>query len=78
VSVRPLKRRSRAFKALERAVLGVGMTMAAFFIERRLLKALKRGSVEPAPRTAGAGDESEPGQGLLSATAQQVGNQADG
>jgi hypothetical protein len=63
--------------ALERVVLGAGMTVMAFFIERRLIKALKRGSVEPAPRTAGEPEPSEPGQGALSTTAQQVGDQAD-
>jgi hypothetical protein len=49
---RRIKRRGRAFLWFERTVLGVGMTMAAWFIERRLLKALKKGQVEPAPRTA--------------------------
>jgi hypothetical protein len=49
---RVVKRRGRAFLWFERTVLGVGMTMAAWFIERRLLKALKKGQVEPAPRTA--------------------------
>ena len=71
------KKRSRLFVAFERAALGVGMSVVAFFIERRLLKALKRGSVEPAPRTAGDGEAPEPGQGLLSASPKQVGDQAD-
>ncbi len=35
------------------------MTIVAFFIERRLLKALKAGSVKPAPRRAASGDEEE-------------------
>ena len=39
--------------AFERLVLGAGMTVMAFFIERRLIKAIKKGSVEPAARTAG-------------------------
>jgi len=71
------KKRSRLFVAFERVVLGAGMSLVAFFIERRLLKALKRGSVEPAPRTAGEGEAPEPGQGLLSASPKQVGDQAD-
>jgi len=51
------KPRGRAFRAFERVVLGIGMTVVAFVIERRLLRALKKGSVEPAPRTA-----AEPGE----------------
>lgn len=46
------------------------MTIVAFFIERRLIKAIKKGSVEPAPRTAGEGEPPESGQGLLSTTPQ--------
>jgi hypothetical protein len=55
----------------ERFVLGVGITMVTFLIERRLLKAIKKGSVEPAPRTAAEGEEapghlvSEPSKGEL-------------
>ena len=45
------KRRGRAFRAFERFVLGAGMTVVAFFIERRLIVAIKKGSVDPAPRT---------------------------
>jgi hypothetical protein len=56
---RTKKRRSRAFIWFERAVLGFGMSVVAFFIERRLLKALKAGSVKPAPRTAASGEEPE-------------------
>jgi len=33
------------------------MSVVAFFIERRLLKALKAGLVKPAPRTAASGEE---------------------
>jgi len=33
------------------------MTVVAFFVERKLLKALRAGSVKPAPRTAAAGEE---------------------
>jgi hypothetical protein len=73
----PWKKRSRLFVAFERLVLGAGMTVMAFFIERRLLKAIKKGSVEPAARTAGEPEPSEPGQGHLTTTPQQVGDQAD-
>jgi hypothetical protein len=52
------------FVAFERLVLGIGMSVVAFFIERRLMQAIKKGSVEPAPRTAGE-MQPEPGQGLL-------------
>jgi hypothetical protein len=59
------------FVAFERAVLGVGMSAVAFFIERRLIKAIKKGGITAAPRTAaepgeelGAG-ASEPPQGEL-------------
>ena len=47
-------RRSRLYRSFERAILGVGMTLIAFVIERRLLKALKQGNArrdEP-PREA--------------------------
>ena len=40
------------FRAFERAVLGVGMSLVAYVIERRLIKAIKKGAVEPAPRIA--------------------------
>src|SRR5207253_9742363 len=56
-SRRTRKRRSRIFLWFERAVLGLGMSVVAFFIERRLLKALKAGLVKPAPRTAASGEE---------------------
>jgi hypothetical protein len=73
----PWKKRSRLFVAFERLVLGAGMTVVAFFIERRLIKAIKRGSVEPAARTAGEPEPPEPGRGHLTTTPQQVGDQAD-
>jgi hypothetical protein len=76
-SRRAPKRRGRLFVAFERLVLGAGMTVVAFFIERRLIKAIKKGSVEPAARTAGEAEPAEPNQGLLSAATQQVGNQPD-
>ena len=72
------RKRSRLFCAIERVVLGAGMSVMAFFIERRLLKALARGSVEPAARTAGAPEPPAPGQGALSTAANEVGDQADG
>jgi hypothetical protein len=76
-SRRAPKRRGRLFVAFERLVLGAGMTVVAFFIERRLIKAIKKGSVEPAARTAGGDEPSEPKQGMLSTATQQVGDQAD-
>ena len=51
----------------ERFLLGVGMTMVAFVIERRLIKAIKKGQAKPAPRTAGGpqrpAEETELGPG---------------
>lgn len=44
-------RGTRAYQAVERALLSFGMAIVASFIERRLLKALKSGGVKPAPRT---------------------------
>jgi hypothetical protein len=46
------RKRGRVFRAFERAVLGLGMSLVAFIIERRLIKAIKKGAVEPAPRVA--------------------------
>jgi len=58
------------------------MTVMAFFIERRLIKAIKKGHVEAAPRTAAGGQEAEgvlpPAEGELSASAHQVGHQPNG
>jgi hypothetical protein len=45
--------RGPVFRWFERTVLGAGMTMMAWILERQLLRALKKGHVEPAPRTAG-------------------------
>jgi hypothetical protein len=71
--------RTRLFRAFERAVLGLGMTVVAFFVERRLIKAIKKGSVEPAPRTASSGEEGgPPPEGELSAAPHQVGHQPSG
>ena len=75
------KRRSRLFRAFERAVLGFGMTIVAFFIERRLIKAIKTGHVEAAPRTAAGGQEEPvaiPAEGELSTAPHQVGHQPHG
>jgi hypothetical protein len=72
-------RRSRLFRAFERAVLGFGMGFVAFFIERRLIKAIKKGSVEAAPRTAAGGQEDgATPEGELSTSAHQVGHQPHG
>jgi hypothetical protein len=71
------KNRSRFFVAFERFVLGAGMSVVAFFIERQLIKAIKKGSVEPAARTAGETEPPEPGQGHLTTTPQQVADQSD-
>lgn len=71
-----LKKRSWLFKAFERAVLGVGMTIVAFFIERRLIKAIKTGSVEPAARTGSAEQQGGPGERVdLSTTSKKVADQ---
>jgi hypothetical protein len=48
--------RSRAFRWFERVVLSAGMSAVAFVVERRILKALKQGTVKPAPRTAAEGE----------------------
>ena len=76
------KRRGRLFRAFERTVLGFGMTIVAFLIERRLIKAIKKGHVEPAPRTAAGGQEAEgilpQAEGELSTAPHQVGNQPHG
>jgi hypothetical protein len=44
--------RGPVFRWFERTVLGAGMTVMAWIIEWLLLRALKKGHVEPAPRTA--------------------------
>jgi hypothetical protein len=79
------KPRGRAFRAFERLVLGIGMTLVAFVIERRLLKAIKKGAVEPAPRTAaevgeeiGSPTPEGPREGELATASHQVHDQAAG
>ena len=56
----PAKRAPRAWVAVERAVLGVGMSVVAWVIERQLVKAIKKGSLEHAPRTAANSEAAEP------------------
>jgi hypothetical protein len=48
--------RGRAFRWFERVVLSVAMSAVAFVAERRILKALRQGTVKPAPRTAAEGE----------------------
>lgn len=75
---RARKPRSRLYRSFERWVLGFGMTVVAYFVERRLIKAIKKGRVEPAPRTAaGQGEEAVPalGEGGLTAASHEVGYQ---
>jgi hypothetical protein len=74
----PSRRRSRAFRAFERFVLGIGLTVVAFVIERRLLKAIKGGVVEPAPRTAAGPGEEIASEGELATASNQVQDQAPG
>jgi hypothetical protein len=77
------KRRGRLFVAFERSVLGFGMGVVAFFIERRLIKAIKKGGITAAPRTAAeSGDEfgvplSDVREGELTTSPHQVGDQAE-
>ncbi|HEY6784401.1 MAG TPA: hypothetical protein VI159_05585 [Gemmatimonadales bacterium] len=56
---------SRLYRWFERAILGAGMTLIAFVIERRLLKALKQGKAR--------GDE--PAREAQLATTQQIADQ---
>ncbi len=44
-------RGSRFYRGFERGVLSIGMGIVAFFLERRLLKAIRSGGVQRAPRT---------------------------
>jgi hypothetical protein len=60
-------RRSRLYRWFERAILGAGMTLIAFVIERRLLKAIKQDKRY--------GDE--PPREAQLATTDQVADQAD-
>ena len=47
-----MPRKGPAYRWFERTLLGTGMTVMAFVIERRLLKAIKQGNAKAAPRTA--------------------------
>jgi len=47
----------RTFVRFERIVLSAGMTVLAVAVERILVGAIKKGGVEPAPRTAAGPDE---------------------
>jgi hypothetical protein len=47
----------QAFVWFERTVLSAGMTVLALGVERLLVRAIKKGGVEPAPRTAAEQDE---------------------
>lgn len=80
-----MKRRGVVFRAFERFVLSIGMSLIATVIERRLLKALKTGGFKAAPRTAAEHDEylGEPlpeaaREGELTASRQQVVDQTGG
>lgn len=66
-------RGTRIYRAFERIVLSIGMGLVAFFIERRLLKAIRTGGVKPAPRTLAEREDyaeetapGEPHEGSLS------------
>ncbi len=67
-------RGTRVYRAFERVVLSIGMGLVAFFIERRLLKAIRSGGVKPAPRTLAEREDyegvgpSEPHEGTLSSS----------
>jgi hypothetical protein len=50
-------RGTRVYRAFERVLLSIGMGLVAFFIERRLLKAIRSGGVKPAPRTLAEREE---------------------
>ena len=47
------RRRGRVFRAFERVVLGIGMSVVAFVIEKRLIKAIKKGNVDAAGEQLG-------------------------
>ena len=61
----------KAFLGFERVLLGAGMSIVVFFVERLLKKVIAKGemaSIE-APRTAASAEPTDPG---LSVSAQQV------
>ena len=49
--------RHRSYVWLERTLLSAGMTVLAFAGERVLVRAIRKGGVEPAPHTAAGSDE---------------------
>jgi len=59
---------------MERAVLGFVMAILAWAMERVVIRAMKKGRVKPAPRTAATAEEPEG----LAAAAQEVGYQPKG
>ena len=67
-------RGTRLYRIFERGVLSIGMGVVAFFIERRLLKAIRSGGVKPAPRTLAEREEYDqagpggPHEGTLSSS----------
>ena len=65
------KRPGRAFLWLERTLLGIGMSMIAAVMDRVLIRTLRKGSVERAPRTA-AGPEEEIDQPVAAAEARSA------
>jgi hypothetical protein len=65
------RKRGRVFMAFERVLLGAGMSIVVFFVERLLKKVIAKGemaSIE-APRTAASAEPTDTG---LSVSAQQV------
>ncbi len=56
--------RGRLYYWFERTVLRFGMGIAAAFVERRLIKAMRGGGLKPAPRTADGQDEPAVGEGF--------------
>jgi hypothetical protein len=49
--------RRRAFVWFERTVLGIGMSVMALVIERRLIKAIKAGALETRPAAPDTGNQ---------------------
>jgi hypothetical protein len=62
----------RAYVWFERTVLSAGMTVLALVVERILVRAIRKGGVEPAPRTA-AGPSELSSNGGVDERAAQVG-----
>jgi hypothetical protein len=80
-----VRRHGRVFRAFERFVLSIGMSLIAVVIERRLLKALRTGGFKPAARTAAEHDEylgeplpEAPREGELTASRHEVVDQPGG